>query len=61
MAKIYVRRQPNGLWRLRGLRLAGKELAAQVVTADVPRENLKREAQAIMEVVSPGRGKTGQA
>lgn len=53
MAKLYITRQPNGTYRLRGLRLAGKELAATKVVDGVKHGSLREEVVKIMDEVAP--------
>ena len=55
MAKLYLRTNPDGTYRIRGIRLAGKELAAQRVVTNVSRADLKKEVVALMDIVAPAK------
>lgn len=53
MAKLYITREPEGTWRLRGQRLAGKELAAHKTVKGVNTKDIQKEVAKLMAEVAP--------
>lgn len=53
MAKLYIRREADGTYRLRAQRLAGKEMAAQKILGKVTKQGLRAAVTLLMDEVAP--------
>lgn len=53
MAKLYIKREADGTWRVRGQRLAGKELKGHMVKTGVKRSELHAAVEEVISKVAP--------
>lgn len=59
MAKVYITTEPDGTFRVRAERLAGKTLAAHKTVRGIKRGELAHRVEVIMEVVAPRKKASG--
>lgn len=52
MARLYISKQPDGTFNLRGVRFEGKQLAALEVAKSVPAENLRKVSEEIGDKIA---------
>lgn len=50
--KLYVTKEPKGTWKIRGERLAGKELAAHKSVRGISRKDLRAEVVKLVDAVA---------